>query len=138
MLDGRRGRCRVQPDRRRNQQGCTRDREQSPAGPGSRSQGHGEGDHGDSNQGDRQLREEGRRKTRLGQAADRADERVIAWSQPPGEQYSGGRNRRSSDPQSACQSLHFRAQLRVYGVRSMKSPTTVKLAPATLGVCGIQ
>jgi hypothetical protein len=106
MLDGRRGRCRVQPDRGRNHQGCTRDREQRPADLGSRSQGRCEGDHGDSKQGDRQLREEGGRKTRLGQAADRAYERVIAWSQRPGDQYSGARDRRSNDPQRACQSLH--------------------------------
>jgi hypothetical protein len=113
MLDGRRGRCRVQPDRRRHQQACTCDREQSPTKARPRPERDREDDQRGSDDGDRQLRQIGGRKAGLGQAADRADKRVVAWSQPPGDQYSDGRNRRSPDPQRACQSFHRRAQLRV-------------------------
>lgn len=82
MLGGRDCGCRVQPDRSCSQHACTRDREQSPAATRPRSQRNRQTNQSDSYDGDRRLRQEGGRPTRLSEPADRAGERVITRSQP--------------------------------------------------------
>jgi hypothetical protein len=103
---------RVQPDRRCNQHACTPDREQSPGATRPRSKCNRETNQSDPDHGDRRLRQEGSRTTRLGEAADRAGKRVITRSQQTRDRYGNGRSRWSHDSQRAGQSFHCRPQLR--------------------------
>lgn len=113
MLGGRGRRRRVKPYRRRNKEACARDRQQGPAAVRPRPKRDREGDQSDSNDRDRQLYDDGGCNTALREAAYREDERVITWSQRPGDQYRDCRSRRSRDSQRAGQSSQGGAQLRV-------------------------
>jgi hypothetical protein len=113
VLGGRGRRRRVKPYRRRNQKAYAGDRQQGPTGVRPRSGRDCKGDQSDSDDRDRQLYDEGIWSTPLGEAAYRADEGVITWSERPGDQHRDGRGRRSRDSKRAGQSSQGVAQLRV-------------------------
>jgi len=108
VLCGGGSRCRVQPDCRRDQQAGARDREQSPAGARPGPERDRESDQSESNDSDRHLNQKGGLEAGLGQPADRPSQRVIAWSQPPGEQHRDGGGGRRQHSQPAGQSFHCR------------------------------